>query len=159
VSSRVLVLNLLLEGDAACVPLSHAAGAEPLWLTLRSLSGVFQTDAADIYVCENPSVLIAAADALGARSRPLICTNGRPSAAAVRLLTRLAETGASLHVRADDDTVGQEIVKALRTSIPSTQLWRYDQRPPATPRYEEQDLEALLRDLDSLQLYGFRAIS
>jgi uncharacterized protein (TIGR02679 family) len=159
VSSRVLVLNLLLEGDAACVPLSHAAGAEPLWLTLRSLSGVFQTDAADIYVCENPSVLIAAADALGARSRPLICTNGRPSAAAVRLLTRLAETGASLHVRADDDTVGQEIVKALRTSIPSTQLWRYDQRPPATPRYEEQDLEALLRDLDSLQLYGFRATS
>ena len=159
VSSRVLVLNLSLEGDAACVPLSHAAGAEPLWLTLRSLSGVFQTDASDIYVCENPSVLIAAADRLGSQSHPLICTNGRPSAAAVRLLTRLAETGASLHIRADDDTVGQEIVKALRSSIPGTQLWRYAQRHPATPRYEEQDLEALLRDLDSLQLYGFRATS
>lgn len=151
VSSRVLVLNLSLEGDAPCVPLSHAAGAEPLWLTLRSLMGVFQTGASDVYVCENPSVLIAAADALGPRSHPLICTNGRPSAAAVRLLNRLAETGTSLHIRADDDTVGQEIVKALCSSIPSAQLWRYAQRPPATPRYEEQDLEALLRDLDSRQ--------
>jgi uncharacterized protein (TIGR02679 family) len=151
VSSRVLVLNLALEGDAACVPLSHAAGAEPLWLTLRSLTGVFRSSASDIYVCENPSVLIAAADALGPRSRPLICTNGRPSAAAVRLLTRLAETGASLRIRADDDTVGQEIVKSLRSSIPSAQLWRYDQRPPVTPRYEEQDLDALLCDLDSRQ--------
>jgi hypothetical protein len=77
------------------------------------------------------------------------CAVGRPSAAVVRLLGRLAETGTSLHIRADDDTAGQEIVKALRSSIPSTQLWRYDQRPPGTPRYEEQDLKALLTDLDS----------
>ena len=76
---------------------------------------------------------------------------GRPSAAAVRLLNRLAESGTSLHIRADDDTAGQEIVKALQSSIPSTQLWRYDQRPPETSRYEEQDLEVLLADLDSLR--------
>ena len=81
--------------------------------------GVFQTGASDVYVCENPSVLIAAADAFVTRSHPLICTNGRPSAAAVRLLNHLAETCASLHIRADDDAVGQEIVKALRSSIPS----------------------------------------
>jgi uncharacterized protein (TIGR02679 family) len=116
---------------------------------LRSLAGVFRASASDVYVCENPSILIAAADALGQRSRPLICTNGRPSAAAVRLLNRLAESGTSLHIRADDDTAGQEIVNALRSSIPSTQLWRYDQRPPETSRYEEQDLEVLLADLDS----------
>jgi uncharacterized protein (TIGR02679 family) len=148
VSSRVLVLNLRLAGDAMCVPLSLAAGPEPLWLTLRSLNGVFHADALDIYVCENPSVLIAAADVLGTHARPLICTSGRPSAAAVRLITGLAATGASLHIRADDDATGQEIVKSLRSSIPSAQLWRYDLRPPATPRYEEQDLDALLRDLD-----------
>ena len=148
VSSRVLVLNLRLTGGAMCVPLSHAAGAEPLWLTLRSLSGVFYADARDVYVCENPSVLIAAADVLGPRAYPLICTNGRPSAAVVRLLTRLAATGASLHIRADDDPAGQEIVSGLRSSIPSAQLWRYELRPPATARYEEQDLDALLSDLD-----------
>jgi uncharacterized protein (TIGR02679 family) len=151
VSSRVLVLNLRLVGNAMCVPLSLAAGPEPLWLTLRSLNGAFRAEAPDVYVCENPSVLIAAADALGPRARPLICTNGRPSAAAVRLLTCLAATGALLHIRADDDATGQEIVKGLRTSIPSARLWRYDLRPPPTPRYEEQDLDALLLDLDRNQ--------
>lgn len=148
VSSRVLVLNLRLAGDAMCVPLSLAAGPEPLWLTLRSLNGAFRADARDIYVCENPSVLIAAADVLGPRARPLICTSGRPSAAAVRLLTALAASGASLHVRADDDATGQEIVRGLCFSIPSARLWRYNLRPPPTPRYEEQDLDALLLDLD-----------
>ena len=148
VSSRVLVLNLRLAGDAMCVPLSMAAGPEPLWLTLRSLNGVFHADDLNIYVCENPSVLIAAADVLGTRARPLICTNGRPSAATVRLITGLASTGASLHIRADDDATGQEIVSGLCSSIPTARLWRYDLRPPTTPRYEEQDLDALLCDLD-----------
>jgi uncharacterized protein (TIGR02679 family) len=148
VSSRVLVLNLRLDGGAACVRLSKAAGPEPLWLTLRSLIGEFRADERDVYVCENPSVLIAAADVLGGRARPLICTNGRPSAAASRLLTRLAASGTSLHIRADDDTVGQEIVERLTGAIPNVRLWRYDLRPPAAPRYEEQDLDALLRDLD-----------
>ncbi|MGE5133653.1 MAG: hypothetical protein ACM32E_12180 [Gemmatimonadota bacterium] len=36
VSSRVLVLNLRLRGDAACARLTEAAGPEPLWLTWRS---------------------------------------------------------------------------------------------------------------------------
>jgi uncharacterized protein DUF3323 len=42
VSSRVLVLNLPIAGDAPCVQLALAAGPEPLWLTLRSLTGSFQ---------------------------------------------------------------------------------------------------------------------
>jgi uncharacterized protein (TIGR02679 family) len=151
VSSRVLVLNLRLAGDATCVPLSLAAGSEPLWLTLRSLNGAFRAEALDIYVCENPSVLIAAADRLGSRARPLICTNGRPSAAAVRLLSGLFAAGAALHIRADDDTAGQEIVSGLRSSFPSARLWRYDLRTPPAPRYEEQDLDALLSDLDVSQ--------
>ncbi len=86
-------------------------------LTLRSLAGIFRSSASDVYVCENPSILVTAADALGPRSRPLICTNGRLSAAAIRLLTRLAETGTSLRIRADDDTADQGS-KALRSSIP-----------------------------------------
>lgn len=147
VSSRVLVLNLRLEGNAACVPLTQAARAEPLWLTLRALNGTFHADESDVYVCENPSVLIAAADALGECARPLVCTNGRPSAAAVRLLARLAMTGSNLHVRADDDLAGQDIVAGLLNSIPSVRLWRFTLRPPNTPRYEEQDIDALLRDL------------
>ena len=149
VSSRVLVLNLPLDGDAPCARLARAAGPEPLWLTLRSLIGSFRmaAPASEVYVCENPSVLIAAADQLGESSRPLVCTNGRPSAAALRLLAGLAEGGASIHVRADDDCAGQAIVTTVRRTIPTARLWRFESRPPNRPRYEEQDLPLLLRDL------------
>ncbi len=149
VSSRVLVLNLPIAGDAPCVQLALAAGPEPLWLTLRSLTGSFQmaVPASDVYVCENPSVLIAAADQLGACSRPLVCTNGRPSAAALRLLTGLAESGAAIHVRADDDAAGHAIVATVRSVIPDAELWRFETQPATQPRYEEQDLPLLLHDL------------
>jgi uncharacterized protein (TIGR02679 family) len=150
VSSRVLVLNVRLEGTAPCVPLTQSAGSEPLWLTLRSLTGTLRASEpqTDVYVCENPSVLIAAADELGESSRPLVCTNGRPSAATLRLLTSLAAGGATLHVRADDDDAGQAIVASVRAAIPGVRLWRFAARPPAEPRYEEQDLAALLEDLN-----------
>jgi hypothetical protein len=92
-------------------------------------------------------VLIAAADQLGESSRPLVCTNGRPSAAALRLLTSLAESGAAIHVRADDDAAGQAIVATVLRAIPGAELWRFEARPPDLPRYEEQDLPLLLRDL------------
>ena len=127
---------------------TEAAGAEPVWLTWRSLAGTFRSASPCVHVCENPSVLIAAADDLGARSLPLVCTNGRPSAAARRLLTGLAAGGAALRVRADDDAAGQEIVAGLAAVLPGMQLWRYALRPPPQPRYEEQDLDLLLGDLD-----------
>jgi len=148
VSSRVLVLNLRLHGDASCVRLTEAAGPEPLWLTWRSLSGEFRARDPEVFVCENPSVLIAAADELGPRGLSLVCTNGRPSAAAMRLLIQLAATGAALHVRADDDPAGQEIVAGIMKAIPGAGLWRFDLRAPLTSRYEEQDIDMLLRDLD-----------
>ena len=148
VSSRVLVLNLVLRGGAAACRLTGAAGAEPLWLTWRSLTGTVGCDAPDVFVCENPSVLIAAADQLGTRSLPLVCTNGRPSAAARRLLGCLAGGGTVLHVRADDDTAGREIVSGLNAAIPGMRLWRYSLEASPGPRYEEQDLDLLLHDLD-----------
>jgi hypothetical protein len=148
VSSRVLVLNLVLRGGGAACRLTGAAGAEPLWLTWRSLTGTVGSDAPDVYVCENPSVLIAAADQLGTRSLPLVCTNGHPSAATRRLLGCLAGGGAVLHVRAADDTAGREIVSGLNVAIPGMRLWRYSLEASPRARYEEQDLELLLRDLD-----------
>lgn len=147
VSSRVLVLNLVLHGDAAACRLTAVAGPEPLWLTWRSLSGSFDCDAPDVHVCENPSVVIAAADHLGADALPLVCTNGRPSAAVRRLLSELAVRGVNVHARADDDAAGREIIGALRATIPSMRLWRYPPVPAARPRYEEQDLPLLLQDL------------
>ena len=130
------------------LPLTAAAGTEPLWLTWRSLAGTFGPGDTDVYACENPSVLIAAADQLGRRCLPLVCTNGRPSAAARRLLAALAAGGTVLHVRADEDSAGRQIVSGLNAVIPGMRLWRYSLDPSSNPRYEEQDLELLLHDLD-----------
>ena len=42
---------------------------------------------------------------------------------------------------------GRDIVSKLQTAIPDLLLWRYSLTPAEQPRYEEQDLELLLRDL------------
>lgn len=146
VSSRVLVLNLRLYGDAPACRLTEAAGAEPLWLTWRSLTGTIRTNAPVVYVCENPSIVVAAADRLRDRSHPLVCTNGRPSAATRRLLTQIAH-GTRILLHADDDLGGQAIVAGLHELLPGSGLWRYTRRAPSRPRYEEQDLDLLLADL------------
>jgi hypothetical protein len=65
----------------------------------------------------------------------------------MRLLTGLAAAGAALNIRADDDAAGQEIVSGIVKVIPGARLWRFALREPATPRYEEQDIDVLLRDL------------
>lgn len=53
-------------------------------LTLRSLAGIFRSSASDVYVCENPSILVTAADALGPRSirssAPTAACQRQPSA-------------------------------------------------------------------------------
>ena len=42
-----------------------------------------------VWVCENPAVVASAADRVGATAAALVCVNGQPGAAVVRLLTRL----------------------------------------------------------------------
>jgi hypothetical protein len=61
--------------------------------------------------------------------------------------TGLAEAGTVLHVRADDDPAGQEIVSGIIKAIPGVRLWRFVLRVPVTSRYEEQDIDVLLCDL------------
>lgn len=48
---------------------------------------------------------------------PVVGTNGRPSAATMRLLTGFASAGTTLHVRADDDIAGQDIVSGVSAAI------------------------------------------
>ena len=113
--------------------------------------GAFECSDTEVYVCENPAVVIAAADEHGGRSRSLVCTNGRPSGATRRLLTRLSDSGTRLYLRADDDPTGQDIVASLRALLPGSDYWQYGPRAQAeartTPRYEEQDIDSLVADL------------
>lgn len=145
VSSQVLVLNLPLTGNAAAVRLSRAARSEPLWLSLRALSGDLSLERPmEVFVCENPSILESAADRLGERCAPLICTFGRPGLAAIQLLRAVAGS-ASLRIRADGDATGWGIVKTLTSAFPAATPW---QMPPGTTAFEEELLELLMADLN-----------
>lgn len=143
VSSQVLVLNLPLTGEGPAVALT-AVQAEPVWLTLRALLQPFALaeGVPEVFVCENPSIVEAAADRYGALSRPLVCTYGLPNLATMTLLVALASR-ATLRVRADGDAVGWRIVERL-LRLPGAKPWRM---PDGLDRYEEELLEDLLADL------------
>lgn len=142
-ASQVLVLNLPTSDPHLIADwLRDAAGfGIPFRLTLHQLSTDSLTVAApDIYVCETPAVLRAAAAELGESSAPLICTEGQPSAACHKLLTAARGT---IHWRGDFDWTG------LRTT--ATALDRYD----ATPwRMTTSDYLTALATGDSEPLKG-----
>jgi len=148
-SSIVLALNLRPPGTgpAAAVLLAGSTTGEPVWLTLRSLTplaGLPPGSLTDVVVrvCENPSVVEAAADMLGAGCAPLVCTYGRPSIAAWVLLSALARAGARILVSADRDKSGLDIANDL-LSLLGACAWL----PEATGCYEEDRLTDLLDDL------------
>jgi uncharacterized protein (TIGR02679 family) len=131
-----------------------------VWLSLRSLRGTWAPSHPDLWVCENPSVVEAAADRLGERCPPLVCTFGQPTSAATELIARFAQQGVVAHVRADDDPAGISIVAQLRQAAPNAQLWRFQMRrsPEAAeqPHYEEEVLEHLLADLEEASQHPLR---
>lgn len=130
-----LVLCLGLPGDtrtalgrtlASC----HEAG-QPAVLTLRQLrchteplnTGPLRV--ARVRICENPVVVAAAADELGAGCQPLVCVGGQPSAAGWRLLGLLAAGGAEFVYHGDFDWGGVRIAGAVRHRV-NWRPWRYD---------------------------------
>ncbi len=144
VSSTVLVLNLPLRGTPALAALSVLRG-EPVWLTARMLTVGVEVPAGlgPVFVCENPSVIETAADRLGTRSRPLICTYGRPSLAALSLLRSLHDAGVQVHVSTDHDRGGELVRGAVRTACPGARDWVMS----AGGTYEEERLAGMLQDL------------
>jgi uncharacterized protein (TIGR02679 family) len=128
-----LVLCLGLPGDprtvlgrtlAAC----REAG-QPAVVTLRQLRchpEPLRTGATgQVRICENPVVVAAAADELGARCQPLVCVGGQPSAAGWRLLELLAAGGAQFAYHGDFDWGGVRIASAVRHRV-SWRPWHYD---------------------------------
>ncbi len=126
ISSRVLALNIPVTPTSQLGRVCATARGEPIWLTQRMLTTPWSAYPADIWVCENPNVIEAAADAHGAAGAAMVCTDGVPAGAALDLLVGLAEAGAQLRVRADFDTTGVRIVERLVAEIPSALLWRFD---------------------------------
>ncbi len=94
---------------------------------------------------------------MGRPLRALVCTYGRPSGAALRLLRGLHDAGVPLLLRADDDRAGQAIVAGLLRALPDAGLWRYDRRtetPVDSRLYEEQLVTELIGDLSPQGLIG-----
>ncbi|HWD11609.1 MAG TPA: TIGR02679 family protein, partial [Solirubrobacteraceae bacterium] len=129
-SSTVLTLGL--PGDASPTGRMLAAacaGGEPIWLTLRQLvRGPPRWDSAGlnrVLVVENPSVVALAADTIGARETPIVCTNGQPRAAVMVLLRSLAGAEARLLHHGDFDWGGLAIGNLLHRRLP-VEAWRFD---------------------------------
>lgn len=132
--ARVGVLVNELARPALCLNLplpSHASiggsPGQPHYLSLRALlrtSPAWRLDGGPIYVCENPNVVAIAADRLGNRCAPLVCTEGMPAAAQRTLLTQLTDAGARLLYHGDFDWAGLQIANfVMRTwrTVP----WRF----------------------------------
>lgn len=152
-SSTVLVLGLP-GGVVSPTARALAALAEvgqPAVLTYRQLA-VDDVGSVPpvIYVCENPAVIAAAADRFGVGLRgvvanadavradaaaepalgaaalcaPVVCVNGQPGAAVIRLLSELVRGGATLRYHGDFDGGGLSIARTLARSVPWTP-WRF----------------------------------
>jgi uncharacterized protein (TIGR02679 family) len=103
-----LFLNLPGAGAASGVQVPGEPGYVSLRTLLRSPPAWVVAGRA-VYVCENPNLLAIAADRLGRRCPPMICTDGMPAAAQRRLLSHLAQARAVLRYHGDFDWAGLRI--------------------------------------------------
>jgi uncharacterized protein (TIGR02679 family) len=125
-----LVLCLGLPGDTRTALgrtlASCREAGQPTVLTLRQLR-CHDTPlrAAQVRICENPVVVAAGVDELGAWCQPLVCVGGQPSAAGWRLLELLAAGGAVFGYHGDFDWGGVRIAQTVRHRV-NWRPWRYD---------------------------------
>lgn len=149
-ASQVLVLNIRAGGEPLGRWLTEAAAAgEPFRVTLHQLIAMPVVPLGmDVFVCENPATLHAAADELGPESAPLVCTEGEPSAACNRLVHAAARSGSRIHWRSDFDWEGLRITAAA--------MRRFDAKPW---RMTADDYRAALEGAEARPLKGATADS
>jgi uncharacterized protein (TIGR02679 family) len=156
-SAPALLLNIPAADDTPGGALAEQARAlgEPLHLSLRLLLRTpprWRVAGANVFVCENPSIVAMAADRLGRACAPLVCTDGMPAAAQRTLLAQLAAQGARLRHHADFDAGGLVIGNLLRRTLGATP-WRftagdYRQHAPRQGRRLDSGLVTALWDAE-----------
>lgn len=110
-SAGILVNELARPALVLNLPGTGVPG-EPAYLSLRTLLRSpprYTVQDCKVFVCENPNLVAIAADALGSRCAPLICTDGMPAAAQRTLLSQLKLAGAVLNYHGDFDWPGIHI--------------------------------------------------
>jgi uncharacterized protein (TIGR02679 family) len=129
-TNPVLALNLPGDPETATgrtLGIGAEAG-QPLHLTARQLirdPPELPVRGRTVFVCENPSVVAAAANRLGAGTAPLVCANAHPGAAATLLLRQLAGAGARLCYHGDFDWPGITIANGIIARFAAAP-WRLD---------------------------------
>ncbi|MBM0105555.1 TIGR02679 family protein [Steroidobacter sp. S1-65] len=128
-AAPALCLNLSALGASAGAQLVRAAKetAEPFHLSLRALlrdPPIWDVAGVVVSICENASIVAAAADRLQHRCAPLVCTDGMPGAAQQVLLQQLAAAGARLLYHGDFDWPGIRIGNFVMREF-SAQPWRF----------------------------------
>ncbi len=128
-AAPVLCLNL--DADRATPAGALAACAAdlgvPMHLSLRLLlesPPLWAHGERTVYVCENSAVVGTAAQRFGARSPPMVCTDGMPGAAQQALLRQLREQGAVLRYHGDFDWPGIGIANFVIRSFGAAP-WRF----------------------------------
>jgi uncharacterized protein (TIGR02679 family) len=116
-ASQVLVLGLPVAAEGPLGGWLAGASREglPFRVTLHQLTRSPLAVAAPqlVSVCENPAVLRAAAERHGPAVAPLVCTEGRPSVACLRLLAAMRAGGCTLRHHGDFDWPGLRIAASL----------------------------------------------
>ncbi|MCK9514725.1 MAG: TIGR02679 family protein [Ottowia sp.] len=161
----VAVLNLGADGAGATARLvrTAAAAGDPLHLSLRLLTRAPPTwrPQQQVFVCENPAVLAAAADHLGPRCPPMVSLDGQLSAAPRTLLDQLAAHGAHFFYHGDFDWGGLRIANVVFARYAAT-AWRFaaaDYRPTDGPLLQGQPATASWdADLATLMQAAGRAV-
>ncbi len=122
-----LVLNLPCHGDTPIGRQLAQASGEPTYLSLRGLLRTpprWHVDGRLVSVCENPNLIAIAADRLGTRCAPMVCTDGMPAAAQRTLLQQLRGAGARLRYHGDFDWAGLRIGNRVMQDFAAT-AWRF----------------------------------
>lgn len=124
-----LCLNLSAVGNTPAANLTRAAAAcgEPIHLTLRTLlrdPPEWNMSERPVFVCENLSIISIAADHLGTKCAPLVCTNGMPGAAQQILLRQIVASGARLFYHGDFDWPGIRIGNFVMRELHASS-WRF----------------------------------
>jgi uncharacterized protein (TIGR02679 family) len=123
-------LSYMLPGRPGSILAAAQAHCQPLRITHRMLDSDLglDVDALDrVWVCENPTIVVLAADRLGPNCRPMICTDGMPASVTSRMLARLRSLGSELLVNADFDVGGIAILNHLINRLGATP-WRMTER-------------------------------
>jgi uncharacterized protein (TIGR02679 family) len=127
VSSFVLTLGLPSSLGGGAGALVGAAGGRHVLLSYGQLSAskLGWPLGLGCFTCENPSVVIAAEQALAPRCPPLVCTGGFPTEAVRLLLAAVAHAGGEIRHHGDFDAAGVQIFRDLERRYGAVP-WRFD---------------------------------